>query len=111
MLAFARRQRLEPVEVNLNDTVRGLLDMLQRTLGGSIWIDTDTAPDLWRALVDPTQTEMIILNLAINARDAMPAGGTLRLSTSNQVVSQAPQRPKTRPAPTWCWRSPIRAAA
>ncbi|WP_337057140.1 response regulator [Pseudomonas sp. USHLN015] len=94
LLAFARRQRLEPVEVNLNDTVRGLLDMLQRTLGGSIWIDTDTAPDLWRALVDPTQTEMIILNLAINARDAMPAGGTLRLSTSNQVVSQAPQRPE-----------------
>ncbi|WP_431483673.1 response regulator [Pseudomonas solani] len=94
LLAFARRQRLEPVAVNLNDTVQGLLDMLQRTLGGAIWIETDTAPGLWGALVDPTQTEMIILNLAINARDAMPTGGSLRLSTSNQVISEPAQRPE-----------------
>lgn len=94
LLAFSRRQRLEPVPVNLNDTLQGLLELLQRTLGGGIWVETRTAPDLWRALVDPTQTEMIILNLAINARDAMPQGGTLRLVTANEVVQAAAQRPE-----------------
>ncbi|WP_296252642.1 response regulator [Pseudomonas sp. UBA4194] len=94
LLAFSRRQRLEPVAVNLNDTVEGMIELLQRTLGGSIWIETDTADDLWSALVDPTQTEMIILNLAINSRDAMPNGGTLRLSTGNETVSMAAQRPE-----------------
>lgn len=94
LLAFSRRQRLEPVAVNLNGTVEGMIELLQRTLGGSIWIETDTAPDLWNALVDPTQTEMIILNLAINSRDAMPGGGTLRLSTANETVSMAAQRPE-----------------
>jgi len=74
--------------------VEGMIELLQRTLGGSIWIETDTAPDLWNALVDPTQTEMIILNLAINSRDAMPGGGTLRLSTANETVSMAAQRPE-----------------
>ncbi|MBD8730120.1 hybrid sensor histidine kinase/response regulator [Pseudomonas sp. CFBP 13710] len=94
LLSFSRRQRLEPVAVNLNGTVEGMIELLQRTLGGSIWIETDTAPDLWNALVDPTQTEMIILNLAINSRDAMPGGGTLRLSTANETVSMAAQRPE-----------------
>ncbi|MBD9481740.1 response regulator [Pseudomonas sp. PDM14] len=94
LLSFSRRQRLEPVPVNLNDTLYGMIEMLQRTLGGAIWIETCTAPDLWRALVDPTQTEMIILNLAINARDAMSNGGALRLSTSNEVVERKPQRPE-----------------
>jgi PAS domain S-box-containing protein len=94
LLSFSRRQRLEPVSVNLNDTVLGMIELLQRTLGGSIWIETDTADDLWNALVDPTQTEMILLNLAINARDAMPNGGTLRLETANEHVDQAPVRPQ-----------------
>ena len=94
LLSFSRRQRLEPVPVNLNDTLYGMIEMLQRTLGGSIWIETCTAPDLWRALVDPTQTEMIILNLAINARDAMSNGGALRLSTANEVVERQPLRPE-----------------
>ncbi|PVZ13534.1 MULTISPECIES: response regulator [unclassified Pseudomonas] len=94
LLAFSRRQRLQPAAVNLNDTVQGMLDLLQRTLGGSIWIETDTAPALWSALVDATQTEMIILNLAINARDAMPKGGALRLSTYNETVQVPARRPE-----------------
>lgn len=94
LLSFSRRQRLEPLPVNLNDTLLGMFELLQRSLGGSIWVETDTAADLWNALVDPTQTEMIILNLAINARDAMPNGGTLQLQTRNETVSSAPQRPE-----------------
>jgi len=65
---------------------------LHSTLGGAVTIETDTCPGLWHALVDPTQIEMIILNLAINARDAMGSGGCLRLGTSNAVVSQPGQR-------------------
>jgi PAS domain S-box-containing protein len=94
LLAFSRRQRLQPIPVNLNDTVTTMIELLQRTLGGSIWIETDTQADLWSALVDPTQTEMIILNLGINSRDAMVGGGTLRLITRNEVVSQTSQRPE-----------------
>lgn len=94
LLAFSRRQRLEPAAVSLNDTVSGMLDLLQRTLGGSIWIETEKDPALWNALVDATQTEMIILNLAINARDAMTNGGTLRLITANETVTQAATRPE-----------------
>jgi CheY-like chemotaxis protein len=71
-----------------------MFELLQRSLGGSIWVETDTAADLWNAMVDPTQTEMIILNLAINARDAMPNGGVLTLQTRNETVSLTPQRPE-----------------
>jgi CheY-like chemotaxis protein len=71
-----------------------MLDLLQRTLGGSIWIETEADPALWNALVDATQTEMIILNLAINARDAMPNGGTLRVITANETISAKPTRPE-----------------
>lgn len=94
LLSFSRRQRLEPMPVNLNDTLQGMFELLQRSLGGSIWVQTETADDLWNALVDPTQTEMIILNLAINARDAMVGGGTLTLQTRNEWVTRLPQRPE-----------------
>ena len=94
LLAFSRRQRLAPKPVKLNETVEGMLELLRSTMGGSVWIETHLRADCWHALVDPTQIELIILNLAINARDAMAVGGTLRLSTSNQTISQAPQRPE-----------------
>ncbi|RZI73136.1 MAG: PAS domain S-box protein, partial [Pseudomonas sp.] len=94
LLSFSRRQRLEPVALNLNDTIDGMRELLGRALGGSVWVETELAEDLWSALVDPTQTEMIILNLAINARDAMPQGGQLRLSTWNEMVYRLPQRPE-----------------
>lgn len=94
MLAFSRRQRLEPVPLNLNDTLAGVEDLLRRSLGGNISVRLEPASDLWQALTDPTQTEMIILNLAINARDAMPGGGQLVLSTHNTHISHAPSRPE-----------------
>ncbi|MBU1329789.1 MAG: response regulator [Gammaproteobacteria bacterium] len=94
LLAFSRRQRLAPEAVDLNETLAGMRELLQSTLGGSVWIETQTAEQLWRARVDPTQIELIVLNLAINARDAMAVGGTLRLITANEVVEQSPQRPE-----------------
>ena len=92
LLAFARRQQLAPKAVDLNDTLVGLLSLLHSTLGGSVTIETDTRAGLWHALVDPTQIEMIILNLAINARDAMGSGGCLTLSTNNAVITAPPLR-------------------
>ncbi len=83
LLAFSRKQRLSPKPVDLNRLVQGMQDLLSRTLGGLVRVETDLAQDLWAALVDPTQIEMIVLNLAINARDAMPMGGTLTIRTAN----------------------------
>ncbi len=88
LLAFARRQQLAPTEVNLNETLLALLSLLKSTLGGNVRIETDMQADLWHALVDPTQIEMIILNLAINARDAMGVNGRLTLGTRNVVIDQ-----------------------
>ncbi|MFJ4397755.1 response regulator [Pseudomonas sp. NPDC089396] len=94
LLAFSRRQRLEPVPLNLNRTLGGLEELLRRTLGGNISVRLDLDHTLWQALTDPTQTEMIILNLAINARDAMPEGGQLTLSTRNTRIKARAQRPE-----------------
>ncbi|MBI6895477.1 response regulator [Pseudomonas putida] len=94
LLAFSRKQRLEPVPLNLNQTLAGLEELLRRTLGGSITVRLELDAGLWQALTDPTQTEMIILNLAINARDAMPEGGQLTLATRNTRVSTRAQRPE-----------------
>ncbi|BBH47102.1 response regulator [Pseudomonas sp. KU43P] len=94
LLAFSRRQRLEPVPLNLNRTLSGLEELLRRTLGGNISVRLDLDHSLWQALTDPTQTEMIILNLAINARDAMPEGGQLTLSTRNTRIKARAQRPE-----------------
>ncbi|BCJ07862.1 response regulator [Pseudomonas sp. AA27] len=94
LLAFSRKQRLEPVPLNLNRTLSGLEELLRRTLGGSISVRLELDSGLWQALTDPTQTEMIILNLAINARDAMPEGGQLTLATRNTRVSTRAQRPE-----------------
>jgi signal transduction histidine kinase len=93
MLAFSRRQRLEPRAVDLNDTVVGMRDLLQATMGGSVRIETVLQPQLWPAMIDPTQIELVILNLAINARDAMEVGGTLTVETGN-VQLGAPLRPE-----------------
>ncbi|WP_268796678.1 response regulator [Pseudomonas huanghezhanensis] len=94
LLSFSRRQRLEPVPMSLNHTIEGMRELLGRALGGSVWVETSLSEDLWSALVDPTQTEMIILNLAINARDAMAQGGALTLSTYNERVYHLPTRPE-----------------
>jgi len=91
MLAFSRRQRLEPRPVDLNDTVLSMRDLLQATMGGSVRIETVLQPQLWPAMIDPTQIELVILNLAINARDAMEVGGALTVETAN-VALGAPAR-------------------
>jgi signal transduction histidine kinase len=86
LLSFSRRQRLEPRSIDLNETVIGMRDLLQSTMGGSIHIETKHHCGLWPALVDPTQLELAVLNLAINARDAMQVGGTLKVETRNATL-------------------------
>jgi signal transduction histidine kinase/ActR/RegA family two-component response regulator len=83
LLAFSRRQRLSPVAVDINRIITGMSDMLTRTIGPHLEVEADLSPDLWPALADPTQLEVMILNLAINSRDAMPTGGKLRIETRN----------------------------
>ncbi|HKV14345.1 MAG TPA: ATP-binding protein, partial [Reyranella sp.] len=83
LLAFARRQPLEPRSVDVNALVEGMSDLLQRTLGEEIRVSTTLGRGLWAVDVDPTELEAAILNLAVNARDAMPEGGDLRIVTAN----------------------------
>jgi signal transduction histidine kinase/ActR/RegA family two-component response regulator len=83
LLSFSRRQRLEPRSLDLNGAVAGMRDLLKSTMGGSVQIETTLQNGLWLAMVDPTQLELAILNLAINARDAMEVGGKLTVATSN----------------------------
>jgi len=97
MLAFSRKQKLEPKPLDLNETVGGMRELLQSTMGGSVRLETVLKPDLWPALVDPTQIELIILNLAINARDAMEVGGGLTVETANVTLNAAPTRPEEPP--------------
>lgn len=83
LLAFARRQPLSPKAVNVGKQLAGLTDILRRTLDASIELEIREAPDLWPALADPAQLEDSVLNLVLNARDAMPSGGSLILDTAN----------------------------
>ncbi len=86
MLAFARRQELQPVAVYLRDVVYGMKDLLERSLGSTISIVLDLPSELQPVLIDPNQFELAILNLAVNARDAMPDGGTLTIDTRLETV-------------------------
>lgn len=83
LLAFARRSYLEPEILGTNDLVLNVTSMLRRTLGEHISLSTVLAPDLWQVKVDPAQAESSLVNLAINARDAMPKGGKLVVETKN----------------------------
>jgi PAS domain S-box-containing protein len=86
LLAFARRQVIEPKVVDLN-VLTGQVDrMLQRLLGEQVQLATTLQPGLWPVKVDPTQLEQVLVNLAVNARDAMPNGGTLTIETGNVVL-------------------------
>jgi signal transduction histidine kinase len=91
LLAFSRKQALLPQLTKFNDLVTGMTELLQRTLGETIDIEAGLDPSAWPTMVDPHQLENAILNLAINARDAMPGGGTLTIKTSNQVRDEAYQ--------------------
>ena len=87
MLAFARRQELKPEQVDVPTQVRNMMELLRRSLGPSIAIETELPFSLDRILVDPTQLELAILNLAINARDAMSRGGTLEIGTRAEAIA------------------------
>ena len=87
LLAFARKQRLDGRAVNLNTLIEGMGEMVARSVGEAVKVELDLAEDLWNCRVDPTQAEVAILNVLINARDAMPEGGTVRISTENSEVS------------------------
>jgi two-component system cell cycle sensor histidine kinase/response regulator CckA len=83
LLAFSRRQLLRPRAVSLNATVSELEPMLQRLLGGEVSLETHLEPELGNVFVDPGQMEQVLVNLVLNARDAMTAGGQLRIGTAN----------------------------
>jgi two-component system, cell cycle sensor histidine kinase and response regulator CckA len=88
LLAFARRQILEPRNIDLNQTATETLSLLEKVIGGNISIKTNLAPDLAVVRADPIQVDQVLLNLCINARDAMPNGGLLRVETSNVAIDE-----------------------
>jgi len=83
LLAFSRRQPLNPKPVDVNNLIAGMSDLLRRSLGEGVRVETVVAGGLWRTSVDPNQLENALLNLAVNARDAMPDGGKLTIETAN----------------------------
>jgi PAS domain S-box-containing protein len=96
LLAFARRQPLQPIAVNVTALVHGIAELVASTTGPQISVVVDARDDLPAANADPNQLEMAILNLSVNARDAMPDGGTLRISAAGETIG-AGHRSKLRP--------------
>jgi len=96
LLAFARRQPLQPIQIDVNSLVSDITKLLSRTLGEQISIDVSLAPDLWPVVADPAQLEAALTNLATNARDAMPKGGRLTITTANRELDEdyAAQHPE-----------------
>jgi len=86
LLAFSRKQLLAPEILDLNSLITNLQKMLRRLIGEDIDLTTDLTPDLWLVKADPGQIEQVLLNLAVNSRDAMPQGGRLSISTANTVL-------------------------
>jgi PAS domain S-box-containing protein len=86
LLAFARRQPLAPKSVNLSRLISDMTDLLRRTLGETIEVETVVAGGLWNTMADPAQVESALLNLALNARDAMPGSGRLTVEITNSVL-------------------------
>ena len=97
LLAFARREVVEARALDLNGVISGLEHLLQRTIGGQVALTVDLEPGLGSVLADPGQIERLLVNLAVNARDAMPAGGTLTIST--RTVDRRPPEPPAETGP------------
>jgi CheY-like chemotaxis protein len=88
LLAFSRRQPLAPKPINLDRLVAGMADLLHRSLGETIKLETVANPGLWQIEADPNQLESALLNLVVNARDAMPVGGVLTIETANARLDE-----------------------
>jgi PAS domain S-box-containing protein len=89
LLAFSRRQTLAPTAICVNAMIEGMLDMIRRTVGPGVQVEPRAERTLWAALVDQSQLENALLNLCINARDAMPAGGCITIETANRQLDPA----------------------
>jgi signal transduction histidine kinase/DNA-binding response OmpR family regulator len=89
LLAFSRRQPLAPKPVDVDQLVAGMSELLSRALGETISLEVVTTPGLWRVEADPNQLENCLINLAVNARDAMPGGGALTIETANTLLDES----------------------
>jgi PAS domain S-box-containing protein len=98
LLAFSRRQTLEPKATDINRLVASMDDLVRRTVGPAVAVEVVTAVDLWTTLVDRNQLENALLNLCINARDAMPNGGRLTIETANRWLDEPAARQRDLPA-------------
>jgi PAS domain S-box-containing protein len=98
LLAFARCQTLEPKPTDINRLVAGIEEMIRRTVGPSVHVEVAGAAELWITRVDPNQLEGALLNLCINARDAMPEGGSLMIETNNEWIDDRSARERDIPA-------------
>ena len=97
LLAFSRRQTLDPRPTDVNRLVAGMQELIHRTLGPAITLEVVGAAGLWNTLVDPNQLENALLNLCINARDAMPDGGRVTIETANKWLDERAARPRDLP--------------
>ena len=97
LLAFSRRQTLDPKPTDVNRLIAGIEELVRRTVGPAIAIETVAAGGLWPTLVDPGQLENALLNLSINARDAMPDGGKITVETANKWLDQRAARERDLP--------------
>jgi signal transduction histidine kinase/ActR/RegA family two-component response regulator len=86
LLAFSRRQELKPQTVDLARQIGGMRELLDRSLRGDVHVVIDLSPDVWPVEVDAGELELVVLNLAVNARDAMPRGGTVTITAENETV-------------------------
>ena len=101
LLAFSRQQPLAPKRVDIDGLITGMSDLTRRTLGETIHVSAETQADLWPVDVDPNQLENAILNLAVNARDAMPDGGRLTIRARNQTVTEQGHHADDPPPGDW----------
>jgi two-component system cell cycle sensor histidine kinase/response regulator CckA len=101
MLAFARKQRVQPRAVNVNEVVRGIEGLLRRIIGEDVRLEVRLAPDVAPVIIDPAQLEQVLMNLAVNARDAMPQGGTMTIATDRVDIREddARRHPGLKPGP------------